>query len=74
MTALLTPPASLPTEVLAEMRAWIGDCVWSDLDQDDIAELTDRQIINGVRRHYSGGVHQFIADFYAYGPEEYYAS
>jgi hypothetical protein len=47
---------------LAEAREWIADCVWADLDQEDIDALTDDQVTRGVRRHYSGGVAQFVSD------------
>jgi hypothetical protein len=72
MTAPLARPLPYAADELAEMRGWVSDCVWGDLDPDVVAGLTDRQIINGVRRHYSGGVSQFLADFHVQGPESYY--
>lgn len=47
---------------LAEMRAWIADCPWPDLEPEDVDDLTDQQIVRGVARHYHGGVKQFLAD------------
>lgn len=49
-------------ETIEAMRAWIADCVWFDLDDDDIDELTDADIVRGVSRHYCGGVAGFVAD------------
>lgn len=62
---------SFEPELIAEMRGWVSDCVWDDLE--DVDSLTTLQIIDGVRRHYDGGVAQFESDFYQYGPEPYYA-
>ena len=45
-----------------EMRAWIGECLWRDIDEDDISSLTDEQVLRGIERHYSGGVECFIRD------------
>lgn len=53
---------TLSTEILNEMRGWVSDCVWSDLDSDEIADLSDEQIMRGVARKYDGGIAQFIAD------------
>lgn len=62
----------LPAELIAEMRAWISDCEWPDLSAAQIERLSVRRVVDGVRRHYEGGVSQFEADFYQYGPETYY--
>jgi len=42
------------------MRDWVADCVWSDLDPEDVASLTDAEIVAGVRKHYVGGVDAFL--------------
>jgi len=47
---------------LREARAWILDCVWGDLDESDVADLSGEQIVRGVQRHYEGGWAQFLAD------------
>lgn len=52
----------MTTEQLTEARGWIADCVWDDLDESEIADLSDAQIERGIRRHYDGGIEQFIAD------------
>lgn len=46
--------------LLAEMRGWIKDC-FSDVDA---ADLDDVEVVAGVKRHYVGGVDQFVADCY----------
>jgi hypothetical protein len=69
MTAPFAPPMSFDADLLAEMRGWISDCVWDDLDDEVLASLSDRQVVNGIRRHYSGGVAQFMDDFYQFGAE-----
>lgn len=49
-------------ETIREMRDWIADCVWQDLHEDEVDDLTDEQVVRGVARHYCGGVAAFIAD------------
>jgi hypothetical protein len=49
----------LTAEELAAAREWIADCVWRDLDADDVAELTDEEVTRGVARHYDGGLAAF---------------
>ena len=39
---------------------WILDCEWADIDVD---ELTDREIINGISRHFDGGWAAFLASY-----------
>jgi len=52
----------LDQETIKAMRDWVADCVWADADEDDIAEMSDAEIIRGVRKHYCGGIAQFIED------------
>ena len=51
---------------IEEARDHISDCQWADLEDDDIKNLTDSEIINGISKHYSGGWPQFLDDS-AYG-------
>lgn len=44
------------------MRDWIMDCVWGDLDADDVPELGDAAIVRGIERHYPCGVDGFLMD------------
>lgn len=52
----------LDENTIIEMRGWISDCGWSNVDPDDIPTLSDYVIVRGVEQHYSGGVEQFLAD------------
>jgi hypothetical protein len=52
----------ISADMINEMRMWIMDCVWDDLDADDVDDLADAVIIRGVQRHYDGGVDQFVQD------------
>lgn len=55
-------------EVMTEMRQWVAECQWRDVvDQDDADELTDKQVLRGVAKHYSGGIEQFLSDFEGVG-------
>ena len=54
--------AALSPEVLADMRGWIADCAWPDLDPEEVAELTDYQVVRAINRHYAGGIGQFLTD------------
>jgi hypothetical protein len=52
-------------EVIADMRAWIADCPWADLVDEDVAGLTPEQVLRGVREHYDGGIFMFLAGMVA---------
>ena len=43
----------------ARARSWVADCVWADLETDD---LTDAALRAGIERHYDGGWAGFLAD------------
>ena len=43
--------------IIQEARDWIADSF-----EDAPDDLTDRDVIEGIRRHYIGGMIQFIAD------------
>lgn len=47
-----------PAEI-REMRGWLADCEWADMDVGSIAELTDTVVLRGVARHYEGGIAEF---------------
>lgn len=48
-------------ELVAEARAWVSDCVWRE-DPEEIAEMSDEEILRGVDRAYEGGVAQLARD------------
>jgi hypothetical protein len=47
---------------IEDAKSWILDCEWGDLDEEDVPELTDTQVINGIARNYAGGIEGFILD------------
>lgn len=52
----------LTEKQLSEARDWIKDCIWGDLDQDDVDDLSNEQIIKGIQDNYNGGLKQFVLD------------
>jgi hypothetical protein len=52
----------ISSEQLSAMRDWVSECVWLDIEPEDVAELTERQIVQGIERHYVGGVEAFLED------------
>lgn len=48
-------------ELLADARSWLMDCVWLDVESEDIAEMSARQILLAVNRHFEGGWINFVA-------------
>jgi len=49
-------------EVVAEMRGWLSDIMWADVEPEELAELSDAEVVAGVRRHYEGGLAAFLRD------------
>jgi hypothetical protein len=47
-------------EQLAEMREWVSDCQWNDLEPEEIADLEAITILRGVEKHYCGGLSDFL--------------
>jgi hypothetical protein len=47
---------------IKQMREWVMDCVWADVDPEEVELLSDAEIIRGVKRYYDGGLSQFLAD------------
>lgn len=46
---------------LAEARDWVLDCDFPDVDgPDELGELSDAELVDGVDRHYQGGWPAFI--------------
>ncbi len=47
---------------LKQAREWIKDCagIFLDIQGDsDVDALDDKQVIDGIRRHFSGGIEAF---------------
>lgn len=60
---IILDPAAFTAVQLQAMRDWVADCVWADLDDEqDVAELSDSQVLAGVSRHYDGGLAGFVRD------------
>jgi hypothetical protein len=47
-------------EVISEMRDWLADCEWQDVEPEEIATLPAQVIIAAVERHYCGGKIAFL--------------
>jgi hypothetical protein len=62
------PPGVTPG-VVSEMRAWLCDCAWADVDTTDIALMPDVQIVAAVERHWDGGLANFLHDALTQSPE-----
>jgi hypothetical protein len=48
-------------ELAALARAWIGAIKWDDLEEQDIADLSDAQALSGIARKHKGGLDAFTA-------------
>ena len=49
----------LTADELTQAREWIADCQWPDLDESEIAGLSDGAIQKAVARHFDGGIESF---------------
>lgn len=49
-------------ETVRAARSWAADCAWADLDNGDVADLSDADVVRGVQHHYAGGWAQFTRD------------
>lgn len=47
-------------QTIQRMRDWIDDIQWEDLGNSD--DLSDEEVIAGVKKHYDGGIKQFMID------------
>lgn len=48
-----------------QMRAWITDSIgsWKDIeDEDDVANLTDDEVLAGINKAYETGLEGFLRD------------
>ncbi|MBN3958646.1 hypothetical protein [Nostoc sp. NMS8] len=48
-------------QLTANEFLWAKECLpWRDLScSEEVEELTEQEIISGIKRHYSGGIKQF---------------
>ena len=56
------PDVEYSAELVESARGWILDCVWGDLDEDEIRSLPATTVMRGIEKHYEGGIVQFIED------------
>lgn len=60
MTKVMLLKAS--PEDLNQMRSWLADLAWQDMEPEDFSEVPDDAIVRAVERHYHGGVAGFLRD------------
>jgi hypothetical protein len=58
-TTSLQAAAAYPIQ---DMRDWLSDCQWNEVDADDIAEMPAERIVRAVGLHYDGGVDAFLRE------------
>lgn len=46
---------------IVEMRCWLQDCDWANVESEDFEDMSPLVIARGVSRHFEGGVCAFIA-------------
>jgi len=47
-------------EMVNDMRDWIKDCQWGDIEDWQVDLMTDEELIRGIELHYDGGLNEFI--------------
>ena len=52
--------AQCTPEIIKQMRAWLSDCSWPDIDSDEIATLPEEDIVRAVEFHFDGGLTSFL--------------
>ncbi|AFZ61228.1 peptide ABC transporter substrate-binding protein [Anabaena cylindrica FACHB-243] len=52
----------LSQEELKLARDWIKDCGWGDIEDEDVDDLTDKQVEKAVQKFYDGGINSFKND------------
>lgn len=55
--------SKLSSEELQYARDWISECSWEDLDCEDIDELSDSEVVQGIEKHFCGGLKSFKDTF-----------
>jgi len=49
-------------EEIKDMRDWLKDVQWADLDSEEVDDLSDEAVLQGVNRNYEGGLKNFRHD------------
>ena len=50
----------LKRQELDEFRDWLAENLWAGAEVEDIVNLGDAEVANGIARHYCGGIEGFI--------------
>ena len=53
--------------MLKDMKDWINDCCWANLELGEVYSLTNVEVLNGVQNHFHGGVEAFISEYISSG-------
>jgi hypothetical protein len=51
-------------EAVDEMRTWVSDCQWEDIESEEIEDLPLATLVSGIESNYDGGLFQFLRDCY----------
>lgn len=54
--------AAFNPQIIADMRTWVADCTWADMEQGEEEEKSHEDILKCVQKHYDGGIDQFVRD------------
>ena len=57
--AASTRPTLNPSQ-LRDARDWLAENLWAGAEVEDIVNLGDAEVANGIARHYCGGIEGFI--------------
>ena len=59
-------------EIMGDMRAWVEDCwgIWTDTEGFTPDDLTDIEIVEGVKLHYGGRLAGWFKDSEVLGTKE----
>lgn len=50
-------------DLVNDMRDWVKDCQWGDIEEEDVDNMSDEELIRGVNANYSGGINEFVRTF-----------
>jgi len=56
---------TLNSAQIKEAKEWLSDCIFADVEPEEIAEMSDDVIVRAVARHYDGGIESFVQSYNA---------
>lgn len=56
----VTPYGVVSDSAVSDMRDWLMDVAWSNMEEEDFNALQAEQIIRAVHRYYDGGIEGFL--------------